>query len=233
MSAGGRSPKAARDAAPSKPARPSSSSSASCASRSPAFDRQWRMAGLPVARARARLRRRLSSWASQGENIRSESRPVSPTASTRSSRAQPSIAAQSASVALSASCGWTPTAASSQAKRSTSASARSDDARFQPGTRIRSTPARRAAPSTSSTSSREPIRVHVAVGVDEAHVAMVPVAPRLQADVDCQRPTSEPSVSRTTANRPIPPPMSAGCSTTVPPFAVAAAHASSSESTVM
>ena len=79
----------------------------------------------------------------------------------------------------------------------------------------------------------EAIGVDVAVGIDEAHPAMLPAADPRQAAVVCHRPTSEPSVSRTTANRPIPPPMSIGCSRTVPPFAVAAAQASSSESTVM
>ncbi len=61
-------------------------------------------------------------------------------------------AAQPASSTLAASCGWTPTAASSHGNRSTSASARSDEATFQPGTRIRSTPARRAPPMTRSAS---------------------------------------------------------------------------------
>ena len=60
--------------------------------------------------------------------------------------------AQPASSTLAASCGWTPTAASSHGNRSTRASARSDDATFQPGTRIRSTPASRAPPMTRSAS---------------------------------------------------------------------------------
>ena len=110
------------------------------------------MAGLPSSTASPRFRRRLARCASTGENSRSKSSPVSPIATTRSSVASAAIAAQPASSTLAASCGWTPTAASSQGNRSTRAIAPAHEAGSQPGTRIRSTPARRAPPSTSSTS---------------------------------------------------------------------------------
>ena len=71
MIAGGRSPNAARLGVMPKPAATSSSTRRSCASRCPAAERQWRIAGLPVPSARARLRRRFVSCASIGENARS------------------------------------------------------------------------------------------------------------------------------------------------------------------
>ena len=71
MTAGGRSPNAAAQAGPPTPAARSSASRASWASRRPSAERQWRMAGLPVSSASARLRRRLVSWSAIGLKTRS------------------------------------------------------------------------------------------------------------------------------------------------------------------
>ena len=82
------------------------------------------------------------------------SRGRSPRSPRRAGRAPARpIRAQAASSTRSASCGWTPTAASSHGNRSTSSSARRHESGSQPGTRIRSTPASRAAPITWSTSA--------------------------------------------------------------------------------
>ena len=108
---------------------------------------------MPVSAARTRLRCRFASCLWIGEKSRSKSRPVSPVATTRGSSASDAISSHAASSTLSASWGWTPTAACSHGNRSTSSSAPRHDAGFQPGTRIRSTPASRAAPTTWSTSA--------------------------------------------------------------------------------
>ena len=92
--------------------------------------------GSPACRspaARARFRRRLASWASSGENPRSESSPVSPMARTRGSSASSTIRDQPASSTAAASWGWTPTAASSHGNRPTRSSAATDDSGSQPG----------------------------------------------------------------------------------------------------
>ena len=90
----------------------------------PAADRQWRIAGLPVSSARrevpAQVRelgedRREDAGRSRGRSPRSR-RPAD-------RRRQRDDLRPAASSTFAASCGWTPTAASSQGNRSTSASA--------------------------------------------------------------------------------------------------------------
>ena len=71
----------------------------------------------------------------------------------RASAPRAEISAQPASSTFAASCGCTPTDASSHGCASASSSARSHDRTFQPGTRIRSSPAARARSRTSSTSA--------------------------------------------------------------------------------
>ena len=72
MTAGGRSPNAVSTGRAAEPGRPELRGRAGPGRRArPAFDRQWRIAGLPVARARARLRRRLASW-----SVERRERPV-------------------------------------------------------------------------------------------------------------------------------------------------------------
>ena len=145
-------------------------SSASWASRSPAAERQWRIAGLPVSAASARFRRRFASWARIGEKT-----PVvveagladrdDPRVAARAPRSRPTPRRRPAS----ASCGWTPTAASSHGNRSTSSSAAADDQAFQPGTRIRSTPAVARRADDRVDVVVEAVGLEMAVAVDEAH----------------------------------------------------------------
>ena len=101
--------------------------------------------------ARRRWRRRFASCASSGECIRSKSRPVSPMATTSAWAASSTIVAQSASVVSEASCGCTPTAASTPNSRARLTAAAEEPA-SQLGTRIRSTPAALAAAMTAARS---------------------------------------------------------------------------------
>ena len=153
MIAAGRSPKAARQRASPTPAVASSSSRASWASRRPFAERQCRMAGLPGVererevppQVRQLVRDRAEDAVVVEAGLADGDDPLDPPASS-------TIRSQPASSTLAASCGWTPTPTSSPSNRSARASARSLEATFQPGTRIRSTPARRAPPRTRSAS---------------------------------------------------------------------------------
>ncbi len=158
-----------RPTAPPKPAASSSRTSASWASRWPAADRQWRIAGLPVSIASSRLRRRLTSWSGIGLNARSKSRPVSPTATTRGSRAAVTNQPQAASSTWAASCGWTPTAASSQGRRSANARARSTRRTVPAGHEDALDAGQARSTQHEVGIGIEPVGLDVAVAVDEAH----------------------------------------------------------------
>ena len=203
--------------------------------------------GSPACPWRAPARgsaRRLSSWPSHGENIRSESSPVSPIATTRSSRAHASIVDPLAGGHLR---GIVRVDADGRVEER----ATSDELeRPLGGARV---PARHQDPLEARQPGAadhqvdvvvEPVGVEVSVGVDEAHDPMVRAGSTAGrgasaagqagcASWPCHSPTSLPSVSRTTAKRPMPPPMSVGGSTSAPPLATAATMASSSESTLM
>ena len=100
------------------PARRSSASSVSWASRWPAAERQWRIAGLPVARREGEVAPQVCQL---GRDRRE--RPGRSRARSRRSRrpadraAAAAISAQPASSTCAASCGCTPTDASSQVAR--------------------------------------------------------------------------------------------------------------------
>ena len=164
--------RAVAERSPATPAaearRPSSATSRSWASRAPGGERQWRIAGLPVATARARFRRRFASWASSGENPRSVSRPVSPIARTRGSSASATIRDQPASSTSAASWGWTPTAASSHGNRSTSASAADRRFRIPAGHEQALDAGQPGGPDDELDVRREPVGLEVAVRVDQA-----------------------------------------------------------------
>ena len=121
-------------AAPPTPAARSSPSSASWASRRPALDRQCRIAGLPSASARSQVP------AQVGQLVRDGAEDAVVVEAGLADRHDPLVGGPGhdplparPSSTFAASCGWTPTAASSQGHGSTRSRARSLDATFQPG----------------------------------------------------------------------------------------------------
>ena len=150
--ADGRGRRLEADAWAPKPAACSSATDASWASDRPAADRTWRMAGLPVSSARREVPSEV------GELVRDRREDAVVVEAGLADRDDPRVVAsaailpQPASSTLAASCGCTPTAMSIQPCSSASSNARSHDATFQPGTRIRSTPAALARSSTSASS---------------------------------------------------------------------------------
>ena len=162
MTAGGRSPNAARPGRPADARPPAARRPARPGRRAgPSAERQWRMAGLPVSSASAevppQVRQLVRDRAEDAVVVepgladRHDPRVRGPADDPRASpRRRP----------------WRrraggprpPRRARRTARRS--ASARSDEATFQPGTRIRSTPASRAAPTTwsASASNRSALR---------------------------------------------------------------------------
>ena len=118
MTAGGRSPNAAAHARPPTPAVRSSASSASWASRRPARRaavQDGRLAGLEREREVAPQVRQLVR--DRAEDAVVVEPGLADRDDPRVARPRPTIRAQPASSTLAASCGWTPTAASSHGNR--------------------------------------------------------------------------------------------------------------------